>query len=57
MLSTTRARWLAAPANAVAPVKMAIHRQRGFVSERTCGEGVAEGLRHWLAAVTKPEPL
>lgn len=50
MLSTTRARWLAAPANAVATVKEAIRQQRGFVSDRTCGEGVADGLRHWLAA-------
>ncbi len=53
MLSTTRARWLAAPANAVAPVKMAIRQQRGFVSDRTCGEGVADGLRHWLAVAAE----
>jgi hypothetical protein len=48
MLSTTRARWLAAPANAVEPVKEAIRQQQGFVSGLRCGDGVAEGLRHWL---------
>ena len=48
MLSTTRARWLAAPANAVEPIKAAVRRQDGFVSGLHCGDGVAEGLRHWL---------
>ncbi len=48
MLSTTRARWLAAPANAASSVKAAIRRQGGFVSDRNCGEGVADGLRYWL---------
>jgi hypothetical protein len=56
MLSTTRARWLAAPANAVAPVKVALRQQGGFVSDRTCGEGVAEGLQHWLAVAGRPAP-
>lgn len=55
MLSTTYARWLAAPANAVALVKDAVRRQGGFVSDHTCGAGVAEGLRHCLAtAVVEP---
>ena len=48
MLSTTRARWLTAPANAVEPVKEAIRQQQGFVSGLRCGDGVAEGLRYWL---------
>ncbi len=53
MLSTTRARWLAAPANAVSPVKEAIRRQHGFVSDRRAGEGVAEGLRHCLVEASR----
>ena len=54
MLRTNRARWLAAPANAVAPVQEAVRQQGGFVSHRRCGEGVAEGLRHWLATAGQP---
>lgn len=55
MLSLARARWLATPANAVAPVKEAVRHQRGFVSDCTCGEGVADGLRHCLAAASNRE--
>ena len=50
MLDRRFAHFLAAPANAVAPVKEAVRQQGGFVSDHTCGEGVADGLRHWLAA-------
>jgi hypothetical protein len=49
MLSSNYARWLAAPQNAVEPVKEAVTRQRGFVSRFAHGEGVAEGLAHQLA--------
>lgn len=44
MLSRQYARWLAAPGNAVDPVKNAVRRQEGFVSELPHGSGVAEGL-------------
>lgn len=48
MLSTDYARWLAAPRNAIEPVKEAVRRQRGFVSDLSHGDGVADGLRHHL---------
>jgi len=48
MLSRKYARWLVAPANAVAAVKYAVSSQEGFVSEQSCGHGVADGLRHFL---------
>lgn len=44
MLKRTCARWLAAPANAVEPVKEALRREGGFLSELSHGHGVAEGL-------------
>lgn len=44
MLSRQHAHWLAAPANAVDPVKNAVRRQEGFVSALPHGSGVAEGL-------------
>lgn len=49
MLSRKRARWLAAPSNAIGPVKALIREQQGFLSNLRCGEGVAEGLRHCLS--------
>ena len=48
MLSRRYARWLAAPANAVEPVKQAVREQEGHVSELLHGYGVAEGLRTCL---------
>lgn len=48
MLKSEFATWLAAPQNAVPEVKEAIKRQRGFVSELPCGDGVAEGLEYLL---------
>jgi len=48
MLKPEFASWLAAPQNAVSQVKEAVTRQQGFVSQLTCGNGVAEGLRHHL---------
>jgi hydroxymethylpyrimidine pyrophosphatase-like HAD family hydrolase len=44
MLSRRYARWLAAPGNAVEPVKQAVREQGGHVSELLHGNGVAEGL-------------
>jgi hypothetical protein len=44
---------LVAPANAVEPVKMALAREGGYVSDLLRGEGVADGLRHVLAQTGK----
>jgi hydroxymethylpyrimidine pyrophosphatase-like HAD family hydrolase len=44
MLSRRYARWLAAPGNAVEPVKQAVREQDGHVSDLSHGNGVAEGL-------------
>jgi len=44
MLSRRYARWLAAPGNAVEPVKQAVREQGGHVSDLLHGHGVAEGL-------------
>lgn len=48
MLSRQVAGWLAAPANAIAPVREAVLRQGGFVSPRPHGQGVLEALQ-WCA--------
>ncbi len=48
MLSLEFARWLVAPQNAIEPVKEAVRRQNGFVSEFTHGDGVADGLKRSL---------
>jgi len=49
MLCSKYAHWLAAPQNAIEPVKEAVARQNGFVSRFAQGEGVAEGLEVQLA--------
>lgn len=51
MLSHRHARWLAAPANAIPVVKETVLNQKGFVSERSHGHGVAEGLEFHLRAM------
>ncbi len=48
MLSSNRARWLAAPRNAVETVKQTVRRQKGFVSELSHGNGVADALEFVL---------
>ena len=48
MLSTDLARWLAAPRNAVKAVKQTVRRQKGFVSEHSHGNGVADALEFVL---------
>lgn len=48
MLRREFAACLAAPANALEIVKTAVREQRGFVSTKPHGHGVAEGLRHFL---------
>lgn len=47
MLQTQHAGLLAAPSNAVPPVKSAVLRQGGFVSAFSHGNGVADALRHY----------
>jgi len=54
MLSSSYARWLAAPDNAIERVKEAVLRQLGFVSSLAHGEGVADGLKHHLARAGHP---
>jgi hydroxymethylpyrimidine pyrophosphatase-like HAD family hydrolase len=49
MLKLNRARHLVTNANADARVKAMVRSQGGFVSDHTCGRGVAEGLRRLLA--------
>jgi hydroxymethylpyrimidine pyrophosphatase-like HAD family hydrolase len=44
MLSRDLARWLAAPGNAVEAVKRTVRHQKGFVSEHSHGDGVADAL-------------
>lgn len=48
MLKTEFARCLVAPVNAIPQVKAVVSQQGGFVSELTCGNGVAEGLEYHL---------
>ena len=49
MLSRKYARWLAAPSNAVEPVKQVVREQDGHVSELSRGDGVADGLEVCLS--------
>ena len=44
MLSRQFAHWLAAPRNAIDPVKVLVRRERGFVSDLPHGDGVAAAL-------------
>jgi hydroxymethylpyrimidine pyrophosphatase-like HAD family hydrolase len=48
MLSSQYARFLAAPSNAVPPVKELVLRQGGYVSPLSHGNGVADALEHHL---------
>ncbi|MBC8095379.1 MAG: HAD family phosphatase [Akkermansiaceae bacterium] len=48
MLSKQYARWLAAPKNAIEPVKSLLKSQNGFISTFAHGYGVADGLLHCL---------
>jgi HAD superfamily hydrolase (TIGR01484 family) len=49
MLDTRYAERLAAPANAVAAVQAAVRRQRGYVSARCHGRGVADAIKYYVA--------
>lgn len=53
MLSKRHAAWLAAPANAISPVKELVREQNGFISELAHGHGVADGLEFHLNAIVK----
>jgi hydroxymethylpyrimidine pyrophosphatase-like HAD family hydrolase len=48
MLLKKYARCLAAPKNAIEPVKSLLKAQNGFISHLSQGNGVAEALSHWL---------
>ena len=48
MLTRERARWLAAPSNAIDLVKETVRHQDGFVSDQPHGYGVARGLEFFL---------
>ncbi|HZL42134.1 MAG TPA: HAD hydrolase family protein [Verrucomicrobiae bacterium] len=48
MLDRKYARWLAAPDNAIAPVKNMVLRQSGFISKLPAGRGVAEAIMFHL---------
>jgi HAD superfamily hydrolase (TIGR01484 family) len=50
MLSLEHARWLAAPQNAIEPVRLTVQKQNGFVSELSHANGVTEALMHCLAS-------
>jgi hydroxymethylpyrimidine pyrophosphatase-like HAD family hydrolase len=52
MLSNTCARFLAAPSNAVEPVKQAVLSQHGYVSQFSHGTGVADALHYFLNGST-----
>jgi hydroxymethylpyrimidine pyrophosphatase-like HAD family hydrolase len=49
MLLREHARWLAAPSNAVDLVKESVHRQGGYLSQASHGNGVTEAIKYYLA--------
>jgi HAD superfamily hydrolase (TIGR01484 family) len=51
MLRREYAHWLAAPSNAIEPVKLAIQRENGYISKSSYGDGVAEALELFHATV------
>lgn len=50
MLSPRYARFLAAPANAVGAVQLAVRAHGGYVSRQPHGRGVAEAIKYYLEA-------
>lgn len=52
MLSPVHARFLAAPANAIAAVRQTVRNHRGFISAHAHGHGVADAIKYYLAAAT-----
>jgi hydroxymethylpyrimidine pyrophosphatase-like HAD family hydrolase len=57
MLSKRYAHWLAAPQNAIAPVKSLIQSQQGFISGLPHGYGIAEALTNCLQQVKRSDNL
>lgn len=48
MLTTTHAKYLVAPRNAIDAVKTAVREQGGYVSQHLHGHGIADGIEfHW----------
>jgi hydroxymethylpyrimidine pyrophosphatase-like HAD family hydrolase len=50
MLRTEVAKYLIAPANAFPAARDLVLQQGGFLSRKSCGDGVAEGLIHYFGA-------
>ena len=50
MLTPLHARYVAAPDNAVPAVKEAVRHHKGYLSKLSHGTGVAEAIKHYLAA-------
>lgn len=48
MLKKEFAHALVAPANAIPQVRAQVQKQGGYLSQHTCGEGVARGLEYYL---------
>ncbi len=53
MLSRQYAHWLAAPKNAIEPVKSQLIAQNGFISTLSQGYGIADALSHCLSSVIR----
>ncbi|MGV3773872.1 MAG: HAD family hydrolase [Verrucomicrobiales bacterium] len=49
MLSSEFAHWLVAPVNAINQVKEVVLRHNGYVSDKHCGAGVAQGIEQILS--------
>jgi HAD-superfamily hydrolase, subfamily IIB len=50
MLSRKFAHWIAAPSNAIEPVKLTVQNEGGYVSQLPHGYGVAEAIKYYLGA-------
>jgi hydroxymethylpyrimidine pyrophosphatase-like HAD family hydrolase len=48
MLSRKFAHWIAAPANAIEPVKDCVQKEGGYISQLPHGWGVAEAIKYYL---------
>ena len=48
MLKTEYAAMLAAPVNAIGPVKEQVEAQGGYISHQSCGQGILRALEFYL---------
>jgi len=55
MLNGRYAAMTCCPANAIPEVKNSVRATKGFLSEKTAGIGVAEGIAHWRAIGSLPD--